>query len=298
MRYTLLFLFSLFFSLSTYADDSIWVLKKAFVETYHLNKNCPVILGKKVKAYSLSDETDARSKMRQAIQLADPCKVCKTPDIRRTRDNRLDEVIAEALGMSYSMDYDDDEEDGEGNDSVSNEMPFNELSYFDDEVIIGLPENGKVTSSVYKKRGVRFKMFEVKRAMEERLIGASVTCEVVSSRKSNFFGAEGQLVVRPLYISTEDGTIIRTKHDDIVIRGKNRQNIKAVTIPFIAGLFIPGQGAKVRPTDEFVITLDPTSDSSANGMVMREKAKAEEDAKAKDRLRASLGLGTSESTTE
>lgn len=298
MRYTIAFFFLLFFALNCKADDSLYVYKKAFVETYHINKHCPVIAGKKVTAYSLSDETDARTKMRTAIQLADPCKVCKTPNIRNTRDNRLEEVLAEVLGSSVGS-Y--DEEDAEGEETVE-EIMFNETSYFDDEVILGLPENGKVTSKVYTKVGLRFKMLEVKRALEDRLIGCPVTCEVVKSRRSTFFGTEGELVIRPLYITADDGTIIRLKHDDIAIRGRNRQNLKFWTAWSFVTWFITGEGAKIRPEDEFVVTLDPTADPAADGMIKaeRDKKKAEEEAKrkAQEALRNATSGSSSEEKTE
>lgn len=277
MRHAIALLFVLLCSASCFADDSLYVYKRFFVETYHINKHCPVIAGKKVIAYSLSDETDARTKMRNAIQLADPCEVCKTPNIRNTRDNRLEEVLANVLGSSVGS-YDDDDEEGE-----AEEIMFNDASYFDDEVIVGLPEKGKVTSSVYRKVGHRFKMLEVKRAIEDRLVGCPVTCEVVKTRRSNFFGTEGELVVRPLYITADDGTIIRVKHDDIAIRGKNRQNLKFWTAWSLVTWFIPGGGAKVTAEDQFVVTLDPTADSAADGMIKAEleKKRAEEEAKLK-----------------
>lgn len=279
MRHTLALLFTVLFAISAHADDSIWVYKKAFKETYHLDKNCPVIAGKKLLAFSLSDETETRQKMRTAIQLADPCEVCKTPNIRNTRDNRLDDVLSQYLGASFTMD--DEEEDGKESSDIN--IPFTAKSYFDDEIIIGLPEETKITSTIFKRRGQRFKMLEVKRAMEDRLIGSPVICEVISSRKSNISGREGELVIRPLYLSAEDGTIIRLKHDDIIIRGRNRQNIKLITFFFPPMWFVPGEGAKVRPTDEFVVTLDPSAEIAADGMVkkeMEQKRAAETEAKA------------------
>lgn len=281
MRYTFLFLFTLLFSISSYADDSIWLYKKAFVETYHINKNCPVIKGKKVKAYSLSDETDTRQLMRNALQLADHCTVCRTPNIRGTRDSRLDDLLAEVLGRSLS--YEEDEED-----TTTVDIPFSDTSFFDDEIIISMPEGGKVSSKVFKERGHRFKMFEVKRAYEERLIGSPVTCEVVYTHKSTIFGKEGELIVRPLYLTTDDGTVIRLKHDDIYVRGKNRQNLKFWTFPSIVTWFLPGQGARIKEADEYVVTLDPTSDTSADGMIRRERDKAKEEAEHSEAQKSAL----------
>lgn len=269
MRHTLALLFVVLFTISAQADDSIWVYKRFFKETYHLDRNCPTIAGKKVLAFSLSDETETRQKMRNAIQLADPCTVCKTPNIRNTRDNRLDDVLAEYLGISLSMEEDDEESNSEVG------IPFTSASLFDDEIIAALPENGKVTSSIYQKRGQRYKMLVVKKALHDAIVGCPIVCEVVSSRKSNMFGREGELVIRPLYLTTEDGTVIRMKPNDIVIRGKNRQNLKFWTFPTVVSWFIPGGGAKILSTDEFVITLDPLADTAANGMKKKEMEAAE-----------------------
>lgn len=262
MRYTLALLFAILFASNCKADDTLYVYKKAFKETYHLNKYCPVIAGKKVLTFSLSDETDTRTKMRNAIQLADPCPICRTPNIRNTRDNRLDDVLREYLGAD--LNYEDEE------DSVSVDMPFDDASLFDDEIVIGLPAGSKVTSSIYRVRGHRFKMLEVTRSIEDRLIGCPVTCEVINTRKSNLSGAEGILTFRPLYITAEDGTIIRLKHDDITVRGKNRTNVKTLLAWCPITWFIPGGGAKVRFEDEFIVTVDPTADTAANGLLQAE----------------------------
>lgn len=264
--------FALFVTVACMADDSIWVYKKAFVETYHIDRNCPVIIGKKVVAYTLSDETDARQRMRNALQLADNCTICKTPNIRQTRDNRLDQVLADALSSPLSME--DDEDDSE----IS--VPFTDASLFDDEVVAGLPEGGKIKTSIFRTRGHRFKMLEVKKACDERLVGSTVVCEVVDTRKSNMMGAEGILTFRPLYLMTEDGTIIRLKPQDFTVRGKNRQNLKFWTFPTVVSWFIPGQGARIKPTDEFVLTLDPTAEIAADTLKKRELEKIAEEEKA------------------
>lgn len=245
-RYTLAVLFALFFAGNCHADDSIWLYKKAFVETYHLDRNCPIIQGKKVISFSLADEDDNRTKMRQAIQLADNCTVCHTPDIRRTKDSRLESVLSQYIAGSFSAEEEED----------STAVEFTDASLFDNEIIAGLPEETKVTSTIFKTPGHRFKMLEVKKASDERLVGGKITCQVINSRKSNIMGTEGMLIIRPLYITLEDGTIIKTKHDDIYIRGRNRQTIK-FWMSFLPPMwFIPGEGAKIRPTDEFPIMLD------------------------------------------
>ena len=268
-----------FLAICCQADDSIWVYKKAFLETYHIDRNCPVIAGKKVVAYSLSDESDIRTKMRTAIQLADNCPICHTPNIRGTRDSRLEQVLSDFLGTSVS--YDDE-------DSTQVNIPFTDASLFDDEVVLGLPddlpEGYKVSSSVFKTRGHRFKMLEVKQAVDDRLIGSTVTCEVINSRKSNIMGTEGYLSFRPLYLTTDDGTVIRMKPTEFMVRGKNRQCIKAFLCFCPPMWFIPGQGARIRATDQFVATLDPTADISADGIIRR-KLQKEAEAKA---LRAKL----------
>lgn len=265
MRYTLTVIIALLLSVSTQADDSIWVLKRFWVETYHLNKDCPVIYKKKVKSYSLSDESETRQKMRTAIQLADPCKVCQTPNIRNTRDNRLDDVLREYLGATYMFEDEEDEDQSE-----SSSILFNTNSLFDDEIVACLPAGALIRSKDFTKRGHRFKMLVVKNALEERLIGSPITCEVVYSRKSNLLGAEGILTFRPLYLTTEDGTVIRLKPQDVTVRGKNRTNFKFWTFPTVITWFFAGGGAKIQLEDEFVLTLDPTADTSADGMLKRD----------------------------
>lgn len=240
------FLIVALFGTVCHADDSIWLYKKAFSETYHLDKNCPKIAGKKVLAFSLSDETEVRQAFRTAIQLADNCPVCKTPDLRRTKDSRFEEVLNKALGGTFTA----DEEDSVSVSTLTDQRRF------DDELVVGIPQDSKVSSSIYKQVGWRGKVFEIKRAKDERLVGCPITCELIYSRKSNLLGAEGQLIFRPLFLTTEDGTMVPLKHDDIVVRGRNRANLKFVTFPLIVTWFIPGEGAKIKPEDEFVVSLD------------------------------------------
>lgn len=274
------------------ADDSIWLYKKAFVETYHIDRNCPRIVGKKLLAFSLSDETETRQKMRTAIQLADNCPVCHTPNIRGTRDNRLDQLLADVLGTSLSYDFDDEDS------TTVSEMTFTDTSLFDDEVVLGLPEDDKATSSIYKNRGHRFKMLEVRKAVDERLIGAKVTCEIINSRKSNIMGMEGYLSFRPLFLTAEDGTIVRLKPTEFMVRGRNRQCIKALLFFCPPVWFVPGEGAKIRPEDEFIATLDLSADISADGIVKREAQKQADAEAQRAKLEAELRGETGESQGE
>lgn len=274
------------------ADDSIWLYKKAFVETYHIDRNCPRIVGKKLLAFSLSDETETRQKMRTAIQLADNCPVCHTPNIRGTRDNRLDQLLADVLGTSLSYDFDDEDS------TAVSEMTFTDTSLFDDEVVLGLPEDDKATSSIYRHRGHRFKMLEVRKAVDERLVGAKVTCEIINSRKSNIMGTEGYLSFRPLFLTAEDGTIVRMKPTEFMVRGRNRQCLKVLLFFCPPVWFVPGEGAKIRPEDEFIATLDLSADTSADGIAKQEAQKKAEAEAQRARLEAALKGGKTEGESE
>ena len=67
-------------------------------------------------------------------------------------------------------------------------------------------------------------------------------------------GAEGRLVIRPLYILTKEGEKIWVR-GDIHIRGLNRSNVKMALffVPFM--WFVPGTGA-ITGSDDFTVYLE------------------------------------------
>lgn len=97
-------------------------------------------------------------------------------------------------------------------------------------------------------------LFKVYKASDRSLRNCEVYAQVIECRKSNLSGAEGRMVIRPLYILDKDGEKISV-HGDIFIRGLNRTNVKMIFcfIPFM--WFVPGGGAKTG-SDEFQIYLD------------------------------------------
>jgi hypothetical protein len=74
------------------------------------------------------------------------------------------------------------------------------------------------------------------------------------SRKSNLSGAEGQLVLRPLYIE-KDLEQIPLVPNDIYRRGLNRTNVKYLVIPTIVGIIIAGSRAEIQSHEEIALTL-------------------------------------------
>lgn len=98
-------------------------------------------------------------------------------------------------------------------------------------------------------------LFSVKKTEDKSLRGCEVYAKMIECKKSNMSGAEGRVVIRPLYI-LKDGKKIAVR-GDILINGINRTNLKRALffIPFM--WFVPGGGAKTSDIyNEFEIFLE------------------------------------------
>lgn len=97
-------------------------------------------------------------------------------------------------------------------------------------------------------------LFKVFKAEDRFLRKCDVYAEVLECKKSNMSGAEGRLVIRPLYILTKEGEKIWVR-GDIHIRGLNRSNVKMALcfVPFM--WFVPGTGA-ITGSDDFTVYLE------------------------------------------
>ena len=97
-------------------------------------------------------------------------------------------------------------------------------------------------------------LFRVYSSNYSGLRKCDVYAEVLECRRSNMSGAEGRLVIRPLYIKTKDGGRIYV-HGDVYVRGLNRTNVKMFLgfLPFM--WFVPGGGARTG-SDEFTVYMD------------------------------------------
>lgn len=113
----------------------------------------------------------------------------------------------------------------------------------------------EITSHSKFTVGGEYLLFQVKSSNNEELIECDVACKVVEIRKSNVSGAEGRLTICPLYIIDKNNNRIELEHDYLLIRGKNRTNIKTFTSFLLFPSLIPGEGAKVKDTDEFVFNI-------------------------------------------
>ncbi|WP_146739455.1 hypothetical protein [Pseudoprevotella muciniphila] len=112
----------------------------------------------------------------------------------------------------------------------------------------------EIASSSNFKVGSEVKALRVENATDKSLITCPIICKVMQRRKSNIFGQEGYMVLRPLYIETPN-KLIPLEHDDIYIRGKNRCNVKFWLSWTVIMVFVPGTGAKIKEEDRFVLTL-------------------------------------------
>ncbi len=97
-------------------------------------------------------------------------------------------------------------------------------------------------------------LFRVFKSADRSLRKCDVYAEVLKCKKSNMSGAEGQLIIRPLYILSKEGEKIWVR-GDIHIRGLNRSNVKMALffVPFM--WFVPGTGA-ITGSDEFTVYLE------------------------------------------
>ena len=109
----------------------------------------------------------------------------------------------------------------------------------------------RVISSSEEWGGTPEPLFKVHKASDRSLKNCKVYAKVIECRKSNLSGAEGRMIIRPLYILDNDGNKISV-YGDIYLSGINRSNIKMIFcfIPFM--WFVPGGGAKTG-SDEFHI---------------------------------------------
>ena len=126
----------------------------------------------------------------------------------------------------------------------------------DDEIVAIKTRDKAVNTSAGLGVGADYELLQVQAAKDPALVGCPIVCNVLESRKSNASGAEGRLIIRPLYIKTKDGSKVRLEHDDIYKRGLNRSNVKAWTCWTIVMLFVPGTRAEITDYDEFVLRLD------------------------------------------
>ncbi|MBQ6189119.1 MAG: hypothetical protein IJK45_02980 [Bacteroidaceae bacterium] len=122
------------------------------------------------------------------------------------------------------------------------------------EIRAGKLDDVEVSTKLRLKVGTELKALKVTEAADASLIGKPIICRVMESRRSNITGLEGHLVLRPLYIDN-NGTRVDLEHDDIYLRGKNRGNVKFWTSWTIVMAVFPGQGAKVKKNDSFILYL-------------------------------------------
>ena len=122
------------------------------------------------------------------------------------------------------------------------------------QVIVKPIHGSSISTSSGLEVGKNYFLFEVVKCEDVSLKGKRVACQVMVSRKSNISGAEGQLVLRPLYIE-KDLEQIPLVPNDIYRRGLNRTNVKYLVIPTIVGIIIAGSRAEIQPQEEIALTL-------------------------------------------
>lgn len=122
------------------------------------------------------------------------------------------------------------------------------------QVIVKPIHGSSISTSSGLEVGKNYFLFEVVKCEDVSLKGKRVACQVMVSRKSNISGAEGQLVLRPLYIE-KDLEQIPLVPNDIYRRGLNRTNVKYLVIPTIVGIIIAGSRAEIQSHEEIALTL-------------------------------------------
>ena len=122
------------------------------------------------------------------------------------------------------------------------------------QVIVKPIHGSSISTSSGLEVGKNYFLFEVVKCEDVSLKGKRVACQVMVSKKSNLSGAEGQLVLRPLYIE-KDLEQIPLVPNDIYRRGLNRTNVKYLVIPTIVGIIIAGSRAEIQPQEEIALTL-------------------------------------------
>lgn len=100
--------------------------------------------------------------------------------------------------------------------------------------------------------GYDYGLFKVKKAGDSALMGCTVVCQIIERRLSNVTGAEGRLVIRPLYVIANDGKKVLLDSTDIVRSGKNRQSVKWWLFNLLP---IAGSGAIIQPNEEIIFKL-------------------------------------------
>lgn len=208
----------------------IWTSKHGLSASYHIDENCPKLSkSDSPTLYVLNpDDPECKSNLMKIGNL-NPCSKCHAPKYKTLKNS----VLLYGTGTQ-----------------TTNGMPLGDY-----EIAI-VANNDAVSTSVLTTEGQRANLFHVVRASNTNLVGCPVTCEVVSTRKSNIGGAEGRLVIRPLFVTAKDGSRVELNHDDIYLRGKNRTNVKFWTqIVFFPMAFVPGSGAKAEPNREYIVTL-------------------------------------------
>lgn len=209
---------------------NVWTSKSGLYSYYHIDENCHVLQKSKTSTlYVLNaEDPDFKSNLSKIGHL-ESCSKCHTPKF-----NALKNMVL--MGGVHSQ-------------------SANSIALGDNEIAI-TAINDMVSTSVLTQEGLRANLFCVSRSANQNLTDCHVTCEVVSTRKSNIGGAEGRLVIRPLYINAKDGSRVELNHDDIYLRGKNRTNVKFWTqILLFPMAFVPGTGAKAEPNREYIVTL-------------------------------------------
>lgn len=127
----------------------------------------------------------------------------------------------------------------------------------DEKTIIAKPISGVIISTnAGFEAGEVSMLLQVTKADDKSLVGEKIACEIIESRRSNISGAEGRLILRPLYIFTKDKRLIHLLPTDIHRRGKNFQCGKFWLSPLIIPIFVPGTGARIFPNEEFVLRLE------------------------------------------
>ena len=122
------------------------------------------------------------------------------------------------------------------------------------QVIVKPIHGSSISTSSGLEVGKNYFLFEVVKCEDVSLKGKRVACQVMVSKKSNLSGAEGRLVLRPLYIE-KDLEQIPLVPNDIYRRGLNRTNVKYLVIPTIVGIIIAGSRAEIKSHEEIALTL-------------------------------------------
>jgi len=105
--------------------------------------------------------------------------------------------------------------------------------------------------------GCYYELLTVVSAEDKSLIDCPIVCQVIQRRRSNISGAEGRLVIRPLYILDKTGKPLYLKTSDIFRRGKNIECSKFwLSFIFPPMIFFAGTRAEIDRYDIIDLRLE------------------------------------------